>query len=473
MRQTPFLSHPLTRRSWLRLGCLWPLGLSLPRLLAANARGRRGKAQRCLLVFMEGGPSHIDLWDLKPQAPLEVRGECQPIHSSHPEWPFSDLLPGLSRHAHRLAVVRSVTHNIVDHNAGSYYALCGRFPVEGGQLVLTDRADTFPPIGAVAARLRPTSGPLPAYVQIAEKQFNNGYDIPGQAGGFLGPGYDPFLTGDPSLPDYAPPGFAPLPESSRERLALRGRLMSQLESARAPRQEVAPWERLNVFQRQALDLLASPEVRAAFDLSREPVSLREKYGMDRGSDRSVEARKFGGLPHLGQSALLARRLLERGVQLVTLITGRRIDQAWDTHRQHFQLMRRSLCPPFDQAMTALLDDLAERGLLDETLVVFLGEFGRTPKLGYVTSGAGATSDGRDHWPYCYSVVFAGAGIQPGALYGASDRIGAYPARDAVRPEDIVATVYAALGIPPHTEITDRQGRPFVVSTGQPIEAVLA
>jgi hypothetical protein len=467
------LSRPMCRRSLLSLGGLWPFGLTLPRLLAAQPRVRRRAAQRCLLVFMEGGPSHIDLWDVKPQAPLEVRGEFRPIQSSHPELPLSELLPGLSRHAHRFAVIRSVTHGIVDHNAGSYYALCGRFPVEGGQLVLTDRADTFPPLGAVVAKLRPTSGPLPAYVQIAEKQFNNGYDIPGQAGGFLGPAYDPFVTGDPSIPDFTPSGFSPLPELSADRIAQRSRLLADLEQSLARLSDDPRWDRLGVFQRQALQLISSPEVRSAFDLSQEPAALREKYGMDRGSNRAIEARKFGGLPHLGQSTLLARRLLERGVRLVTLVTGRRIDQAWDTHRQHFRLMRQSLCPPFDQAMTALLDDLAERGLLDDTLVVFFGEFGRTPKIGYVTSGAGATSDGRDHWPYCYSVVMAGAGIQPGALYGASDRDGAYPIRDAVRPEDIVATVYAALGIAPHTEIFDREGRPHVVSTGRPIEAVLA
>jgi hypothetical protein len=232
-------------------------------------------------------------------------------------------------------------------------------------------------------------------------------------------------------------------------------------------------QRMSLFQQQAVDLLASPTVRTAFDLSREPASIREKYGLDPGSDRSIEARKFGGLPHLGQSVLLARRMLEAGVKLVTLMTGRRIDQAWDTHRDHFKLMRRSLCPPFDRAISSLLDDLVERGLLDDTLVVFMGEFGRTPKVGMITSGAGATADGRDHWPYCYSVLMAGAGVQPGVLYGASDREGGYPLRDAVSPADITATIYSALGIDPSTEIHDREGRPFVVCSGKPIDAILA
>jgi hypothetical protein len=460
----------------LQLGGLLPLGLTLPQLHAAEAgapRPARRIAKRCLLVFMDGGPSHIDLWDVKPHAPVEVRGEFKTIQTSHPELPFGELLPGLSQHAHRLTAIRSVTHNIVDHNAGSYYMLCGRYPVESGQLVLTDRPDTFPPIGPVLAKLLPTGGPLPECVQVAERQFNNGYDIPGQAAGFLGAAYDPFLTGDPSLPGFTPPGFAPLPQSSSERFATRSRLLAQLDDSLARHADDRQWDRLDAFQKQAVQLISSPAVRSAFDLSQEPAAVREKYGLDRGSDRSVEARKFGGLPHLGQSALLARRLLERGVRLVTLVTGRRIDQAWDTHRQHFGLMKNSLCPPFDRAMTALIDDLVERGLLDDTLVVFFGEFGRTPKLGYITSGAGATSDGRDHWPYCYSVLMAGAGVQPGALYGASDRDGAYPARDAVRPEDVAATIYAALGIPADTEIYDRQGRPYVVSTGRAIDAVLA
>ncbi|MDP1797105.1 MAG: DUF1501 domain-containing protein, partial [Planctomycetaceae bacterium] len=298
-----------------------------------------------------------------------------------------------------------------------------------------------------------------------------GSDLPGQTAGFLGAAYDPFVTGDPSLPGYSPPGFAPLAQSSQSRLQQRHELMQRISTTHAV--DTTAMQRMSLFQQQAVDLLASPAVRTAFDLSREPASTRMKYGLDPGSDRSIEARKFGGLPHLGQSALLARRMLEAGVKLVTLMTGRRIDQAWDTHRDHFKLMRRALGPPFDRAVSALLDDLAERGLLDDTLVVIMGEFGRTPKVGMITSSAGAAADGRDHWPYCFSVLMAGAGIQAGALYGASDRDGGYPLRDAVSPADVTATIYAALGIDPHTEIHDRQGRPYVVCSGRPIEPVLA
>lgn len=460
-----------SRRAWLRLGALTPLGLTVDHLAAATERPGRKMAQRCLLIFMDGGPSHIDLWDVKPKAPINVRGEFNIIQTSHPELPFTELLPGLSRHAHRFAVLRAVTHAINDHNAGSYYALTGRYPIESGQLVVNSGPENFPPVGAVLAKLRPSHGAMPDFLHIAEKQFNNGSDLPGQTAGFLGAAYDPFVTGDPSLPGYSPPGFAPLAQSSQTRLQQRHELMQRMGSAYQV--DNAATQRVSLFQRHAVDLLASPTVRTAFDLSREPATMREKYGLDPGSDRSLEARKFGGLPHLGQSALLARRMLEAGVKLVTMMTGRRIDQAWDTHRDHFKLMRRSLCPPFDRAVSALLDDLAERGLLDDTLVVLMGEFGRTPKVGMITSGAGATADGRDHWPYCYSVLLAGCGVQAGALYGASDRDGGYPLRDGVSPADVAATIYAALGIEPNTEIHDRQGRPYVVSSGRPIEAVLA
>jgi uncharacterized protein (DUF1501 family) len=179
------------------------------------------------------------------------------------------------------------------------------------------------------------------------------------------------------------------------------------------------------------------------------------------------------LPHIGQTFLLARRLIEAGVRLVTVVTGRRIDQAWDTHRDHFGLMRRALCPPFDRAFSALLEDMHVRGLLEETLVVVTGEFGRTPKIGYVTSGAGAAkNDGRDHWPYCYTVLFAGAGVPGGAVYGSSDRTAAYPREHPVGPEDVAATVYAALGIDLDAELHDAQNRPQALCSGKPIAALL-
>jgi hypothetical protein len=222
------------------------------------------------------------------------------------------------------------------------------------------------------------------------------------------------------------------------------------------------------YQEQAYDLLSSPAARRAFHLSGESQKTRERYGLPDREDRSVEARKFGGLPHLGQCLLLARRLIEAGVRLVTVCSGRRIDQAWDTHRDHFPLLKKSLLPYADRAFAALLEDMDERGLLDETLVVAMGEFGRTPRLGQITSSAGAAPGGRDHWPHCYTVLLAGAGIRGGAVYGASDAHAAYPRSNPVTPEDVAATVYHALGIDPETRIHDHLGRPHHVALGTPI-----
>ena len=422
---------------------------------------------------MDGGPSHLELWDLKPDAPLEVRGEFRPIRSSVPGLTVGELLPLTSRVMHHFAQVRSVRHGVNDHNAGSYYMLTGRSPAEGSKLVVADGPQNFPTYGAVAAKLRPVAKPLPAFVHLPEYQWNNGADIAGQSAGFLGPRYDPFVAGDPSLPGYRVPGLDLLPEVPLDRLAGRDGLRESLDRAVARLGDTDSLSRMGVFQRQAVEIVTSPETRAAFDLSREPAAVRERYGTDTGTDSGLEARKFGGLPHIGQTFLLARRLIEAGTRLVTVMTGRRIDQAWDTHRDHFGLMRRALCPPFDRALSALLEDLHVRGLLDETLVVVMGEFGRTPKVGFVTSGAGASrNDGRDHWPYCYTVLFAGAGLPGGAVIGSSDRTAAYPREYPVSPEDIAATIYAALGIDPTTELHDGQGKPYTLATGRPLPQLL-
>jgi hypothetical protein len=431
------------------------------------------RAKSCILIFMDGGPSHLELWDLKPDAPAEVRGEFAPIKSSVPGLTVGELLPLTSREMHHFAQARSVHHGVNDHNAGSYYMLTGKHPADGSKLIQHDSPTTFPPIGPVVAKQRPVAKPIPPYVLMPEFQWNNGVDIGGQKAGFLGAKYDPFVGGDPSLPDYAVPGLDLLPEVPLDRLGRRDDLRQALDRAVGKLGDSAATDRMNVFQQKAVEIVTSPETRRAFDLSQEPRRLRERYGTDPGSDRSIEARKFGGLPHIGQTFLLARRLIEAGVRLVTVMTGRRIDQAWDTHRDHFGLMRKSLCPPFDRALSALMTDLHTRGLLDETLVVLMGEFGRTPKIGYVTSGAGAAKgNGRDHWPYCYTVLFAGGGVKGGAVYGSSDKTAAYPSENPVGPEDIAATIYTALGIDLDLELRDGQDKPYTLCTGKPIRALL-
>jgi hypothetical protein len=305
---------------------------------------------------------------------------------------------------------------------------------------------------------------LPPFVHLPDMMSNNGFDLPGQRAGFLSPAADPLLAGDPSVKNYQVPGLGLPKGMTPDRLAERNSLYNQL--AYGPDSP-----RLSTFREQAYSLLTSSDARQAFDLSRESAKTRERYGLPDREDRRVEARKFGGLPHLGQCCLLARRLIESGVRLVTVASGRRIDQAWDTHRDHFPLLKKSLCPYFDRAAAALLADLHERGLLEETLVVIMGEFGRTPRIGQVTSSAGADKGGRDHWTHCYTVLLAGGGIQGGAVYGQSDAIGAYPKDNPVTPEDVAATIYHALGFSPETRIHDAANRPHSIALGEPIEAL--
>lgn len=461
----------LTRRAFLSLGSLAPVGLSLSDVLAAQTT-TRALASRCLILFLEGGASHIDMWDMKPDAADAVRGEFAPVRTTTPGLVVCEHLPRLASQMHRFALIRSVTHDVTDHNAGAYFALSGKYPKDGAQLVVSPRPENFPCFGSVLAKLRPTGSPIPDFVQIPELMFNNNFDLPGQFAGFLGSAYDPMVTGDPSLPGWQVPGLATRAEIPAARLAGRVSLLGELDRSLAHLGEASALDRMDCLRRRAIGMLTSPEARHAFDLSREPASVRERYGVDVGSNRSLEARQFGGLPHFGQSALLARRLLEAGVRLVTLCSGRRVDQAWDTHRQHYPLLKQSLLPPFDRGLSALMEDLAVRGMLDDTLVVVMGEFGRTPRLGYVTSNAGAAPDGRDHWPYCYTVLFAGAGVPAGTIVGASDRIGGRPARDPVTPFDIAATIYRIMGIPVGTEIQDSQNRPqsLIQGNGRPIFA---
>lgn len=467
----------LTRREMLHVGSLGLTGLVLPQLLRADAPGGRStpvpsrNAKSCILFFLEGGPAHQDLWDMKPQAPAEVRGEFDPIATSVPGVQVCEHLPLLAKQMHHVALIRSVHHKVVDHNAGAYYALTGRSPVLGDRLIIHDEPENFPPFGAVLSQLRPGGHSLPPFVHLPEMMSNNNYDLPGQRAGFLGAGCDPFVAGDPSEANYQVPGLALPVDVPSWRLDRRRALLETLDHPVSGPPAGGAAARLETFYERAFHLLSSSRTRQAFNLNDEPATVRERYGLPDRVDRSIEARKFGGLPHLGQCLLTARRLIEAGVRLVTVCSGRRIDQAWDTHRQHFPLLKTSLLPYTNQAFSALLADLADRGLLDETLVVAMGEFGRTPKLGQITSGAGADRAGRDHWPHCYTVLLAGGGIRGGAVFGASDSFAAYPVKDPVTPDDIAATIYHALGIDPETRIVDQFSRPHHVALGRPIVEV--
>ena len=465
---------PIARRDLLQVGSLGLTGLAVPSLFRQAAAGglRPGAAKSCLLFFLDGGPAQHDMWDMKPEAPAEVRGEFKPIRTTVPDIHVCEGLPGLSRQMHHLSLVRSVTHDVMVHSSATYYMLTGRHPQPAANLIIKEEPDNFPPIGSVLAQHRPLQD-VPEYVQLPDIMWDAGHDLPGQRAGFLGPGFDPMVVGDPSVKNYRVPGLSLPAEVPRSRLGRRQTLLELLD--RAPHQRIPEpaFDAMDKHARKAFSLLSSVKTRDAFDLGREPAAMRRKYGLPDREVRTTGARNFGGLPHLGQCLLLARRLIEAGVPLVTVCSGRRRDSAWDGHLRHFPILRKSLLPYFDKAFPALLEDMHERGLLDETLVVAMGEFGRTPKMGQVTVGAATTPGGRDHWSHCYTILMGGAGIQPGTVFGSSDSHAGYPASNPVTPEDVVATIYYALGLDPETRITDPQGQPHAIALGQPIQGILA
>ncbi len=450
------------RREILQMGGLGALGLSLPEVLAADPS--RATAKSCILFFMEGGPSQIDMWDMKPDAPENIRGPLKPIDTTIPGYQLCEHLPKLARQMHHFSVVRSVNHRIVDHNASSYFMLTGQPPLRDSQLIRGSSPSNAPAYGSVLSKLMPTERALPDYVHLPKRFFNCGHFIPGVLAGFLGDAHDPFIAGDPSKGDYRVPGLEQTLEAGR--FGQRRQLLSQLD--RGLDEPVPPraLNRKDVFYEKAFDLITAAEAREAFRLDDEPESVRRRYGLR----REISGVQGGGMPHLGQCMLLARRLIERGVRLVSVWAGR---QAFDGHKGHYQSLVKGLCPPTDQALAALVEDLSERGLLEDTLVACLAEFGRTPKLGQITSSAGATPDGRDHWPHCFSILFAGGGMKAGYVHGSSDRFAAYPASAPVTPEDVAATIYTALGIDPRHRIRDRFSRPQTLADGEAIRPLFS
>jgi hypothetical protein len=429
----------LSRRQFLGTAGLAGLGLGLPPAPASGARAGatpRGRVRSCILIFYYGGPSHIDTLDPKPAAPAEVRGAYRTIATSVPGLRVCEHLPRTARLMHRLAVIRSLHHPMRNHNSAAAEALTGRTPAGGDQELLTEDPRGLPTLGsAVSYALGPRAGALP-YVALPYTLYNV-VPLPGQTAGLLGGAYERFqVEGDPSRPDFRIAAF-----DGAADLGGRADLLRRLDRAPLPGRAA----RAATYRERALRLIASPAVRRLFDLAREPVRLRDRYGRHR----------------LGQSLLLARRLVEGGVSFVAAFDGQTNgqDANWDSHEKLFA-RHAQLLPPSDQAVSALVEDLDARGLLDTTLVVALGEFGRTPKIN--------PAGGRDHWPDCYSVLLAGGGVTGGAVYGASDKIGAYPAADPVTPADLAATIYWRFGLDPGAEVRDQTGRPFRLAEGEPI-----
>jgi hypothetical protein len=452
------------RREILRVGGLTLLGLSWPRLVAARRAPARpdptfGRAKSCILLFMWGGPAHQDTWDPKPEAPAEYRGEFRPIPTNVPGIHVSEHFPLLARRADKLCIVRSMTHDNGDHTTATHYLLTGMAPP-----ATPDRRADWPHVGAVLSRLRRGRGALPPFVSMRPKLPN---DVPrfveesrGQFAGWLGPIHDPMtIDEDPSLPGYRVADLELRPELSIPRLERRRDLLGALDRVLEAREPA--FEAKDANDRRAFELLsAAARQRGAFELGEEPRAVRERYGMN---------------PH-GQSVLQARRLVERGVPLVTVFWPndgiKNVSVYWDTHSRNFKDLKERLMPAADQAFSALLDDLAERGMLDETLVVWTGEFGRTPRVGQTSSDAGAAPDGRDHWAGCFSSVLAGGGARGGYVHGKSDRFAGAPAESPVAPMDLVATVYHLMGVPEDQLLADLGGRPQFVRPGNAIAALM-
>jgi hypothetical protein len=440
----------LTRRRWLRLGGLGALGLSLPRLLTAGEAGRPRKARSCVLFLLHGGPSQLDIWDMKPDAPAEVRGEFRPADTSAPGVRITELLPLTARQAHRFTLVRSMTHSAINHNAATYFVTTGS-PPPREQIAFTPTENDFPHLGAQLALAAPARGTVPTAASLPDPVSDGPYPCPGQGGGFLGAAYAPFaVQGDPNDDDFAVDGLRQPADGGRT--AGRQALLRAVDHGLGRLADERQVENLGRCQQQAFALLTSEATRRAFDMGAESDRVRERYGRHK----------------YGQGLLLARRLVEAGVRLVTVYWGGRVNNPlphWDTHFDNNRRLRDELLPPFDQCFSAFLEDLAQRGLLDETLVVCMGEFGRTPRFGQFT-GNGVNETGRDHWAQCYSLLVAGGGQPGGRVVGRSDRFAAYPADDPVAPPDLAASLLDALGVDPGRQVRDAFGRPIPLSGGQ-------
>jgi hypothetical protein len=449
---SPFDGQP-TRRRWLQLGGLGAVGLSLPQLL--QARQQSTSARSCILFLLHGGPSQLDIWDMKPDAPAEIRGEFKPSVTSAPGVRFTERLPLLAKQAHRFSIVRSMTHSAINHNAATYFATTGN-PPPREQIAFTPTENDFPHLGAQFTFARPGKSNVPSAVSLPDPVGDGPYLCPGQNGGFLGAAHAPFgIVGDPNSDDFVVEGLHEA--SDGQRVAQRQALLRSIDSRLGRLADDRRIEDLGRHQQQAFNLLTSNATRRAFDIRSEPERVRERYGRHK----------------YGQSLLLARRLVEAGVGLVTVYWGGRVNNPlphWDTHMNNNRRLRDELLPPFDQCFSAFLDDMAQRGLLESTLVVCMGEFGRTPRFGQFT-GNGVDDTGRDHWAQCYSLVIAG-GPQPGGrIIGRSDKFAAYPADEPISPADLSASLLQALGIDPKGEVRDNFGRTVPFSEGKVIQSL--
>lgn len=444
----------LNRRELLQVGYSGLLGVGLPAVLsrrvqAATSAGSPGKIsdkpKSILLVFLTGACSHHDTFDMKPDAPAEVRGEFKPIATSLPNLQVCEHLPRLAERAHKYALLRTLSHNDNNHLMSTHYVLTGELQ-PGGFFDKVASRDDWPSYSAGCAYARPRKDGIPGGVNLPTFLVEGPLTWPGQHAGFLGAKYDPWqITGDPNKPDFRVSNLTLATGLDVPRLDGRHSLLSSFNQQQQRLADAAVSRRLTSEQELAFSMLTSNRLSQAFRLDRESDAVRDRYGRNT----------------TGQSLLLARRLIEAGVPVVQTNIGR--VQNWDNHGDIFPTLKNRLLPPLDQGMAALLDDLESLGLMNDTLLIMVGEFGRTPKI---NSGRG-----RDHWGHCFFGLFAGAGVQAGHVIGKSDKSGAYPSTAAYSPNDLGATVYQALGIQPDIEVRDRFGRPVRLNRGKVIESL--
>lgn len=462
---TPTIAGDVTRRRFLQSGLLGVGGLTLCDLfrLQAESSGNR-RAKNCIFVFLNGGQAQLDTFDMKPAAPEGIRGPYRPIATRVAGTQVCEKLPRLAGLTDRYSILRSASHPLSAHNSSAAYALSGHTPGNDSSIVPTPM--DHPTYGSVVSKIKPATAALPSSVLTPRLLFDMGFPTPSAGGGWLGRQYDPFPVARNRMMSKAPAWAGKLPgpqalqlpkDISQDRLTSRRSLLGQLDTSFARAHETASTLSLDAHQDKALNLILSSECQAAFDLSQESAEAHERYG------------RF----EMGQVLLLARRLIEAGVRFVTANAvsnpkNTRLSsfQIWDTHFDHFRLYNETLLPEFDQSLSALIEDLDQRGLLSETLVIVMGEMGRTPKINNAKDG------GRDHWGQAYSVLWAGGAIRPGLVHGATDKHAASVIAGKASPDDIAATLFEALGIPHDTVLDDIAGRPRHITDGSPIEALL-
>jgi hypothetical protein len=444
----------VTRREALQIGYSGLLGLGLSSVLAGrvNAAKTDRKPKSMIVVFLTGAPSHIDTFDMKPDAPDEIRGEFKPIATKEAGLQICEHLPRLAARADKYALIRSLAHRENNHLVATHHLLTGN-QQPGAFFDKVASRDDWPCYSSTLHYFHPRTDGLPSGVNLPTFLVEGPLTWPGQHAGFLGPRHDPWqITRDPNSSSFRVDNLS-LPDGfDAGRLNDRRTLLEQVDRQQGQLAQLAESKRLSNQQETAFNILTSGKLSQAFEMDREPATVRDRYGRT----------------SFGQSLLLARRLVQAGVPVVQANMGR--VQNWDTHDKNFPRLKNQLLPWLDQGVSALLDDLDGTGLLGETLVLMLGEFGRTPKI---SRQGKAPTVGRDHWAPCFFGLFAGAGVRPGQVIGKSDKIGAYPITTPYSPNDVGATVYHLLGIDPASEVRDRVGRPVRLNQGQVIQALFA